>query len=90
MFPILDPVRPVRLDAVIDSNFAYWHSATFNNDGSKVIFTDEWGGGTQPRCRPTDRLTWGADAIFDIVDRKLQFRAYYKTPAPQTIGNIRR
>jgi hypothetical protein len=84
LLDISDPVRPVRLDAVIDSSFAYWHSATFNNDGSKVVFTDEWGGGTQPRCRPTDRLTWGADAIFDIVDRKLQFRAYYKMPAPQT------
>jgi hypothetical protein len=84
LLDISDPVRPVRLDAVIDSSFAYWHSATFNNDGSKVIFTDEWGGGTQPRCRPTDRLTWGADAIFDIVDRKLQFRGYYKMPAPQT------
>jgi hypothetical protein len=84
LLDISDPVRPVRLDAVIDSSFAYWHSATFNNDGSKVIFTDEWGGGTQPRCRPTDQLTWGADAIFDIVDRKLQFRGYYKMPAPQT------
>ena len=55
------------------TNFAYWHSATFNNDGTKVIFTDEWGGGTRPRCRATDPLNWGADAIFDIVDRKLRF-----------------
>ena len=67
-----------------DKNFAYWHSATFNNDGTKVIFTDEWGGGTSPRCRATDLLNWGADAIFDIVDNKLQFRGYYKMPAPQT------
>jgi hypothetical protein len=74
----------VRLDAVTDKNFAYWHSATFNNDGTKVVFTDEWGGGTAPRCRATDLLTWGADAIFDIVDKKLQFRGYYKMPAPQT------
>ena len=84
LLDISDPVHPVRLDAVTDKNFAYWHSATFNNDGTKVIFTDEWGGGTQPRCRATDLLTWGADAIFDIVDRKLQFRGYYKMPAPQT------
>ena len=62
----------------------YWHSATFNNDGTKVIFTDEWGGGTRPRCRATDLPTWGADAIFDIVDRKLRFAGYYKMPAPQT------
>jgi len=74
----------VRLDAVADKNFAYWHSATFNNDGTKVVFTDEWGGGTRPRCRATDPLNWGADAIFDIVDHKLKFESYYKMPAPQT------
>ena len=84
LLDISDPVNPVRLDAVIDKNFAYWHSATFNNDGTKVIFTDEWGGGTRPRCRPTDPPAWGANAIFDIVDRKLRFGGYYKMPAPQT------
>jgi hypothetical protein len=84
LLDISDPVHPVRLDAAADKNFAYWHSATFNNDGTKVIFTDEWGGGTRPRCRATDPPNWGADAIFDIVDRKLQFRAYYKMPAAQT------
>jgi hypothetical protein len=84
LLDITDPVHPVRLDAVADKNFAYWHSATFNNDGTKVVFTDEWGGGTQPRCRATDPLNWGADAIFDIVDKKLQFRSYFKMPAPQT------
>ena len=84
LLDISDPVNPKRLDAVEDKNFAYWHSATFNNDGTKVIFTDEWGGGTNPRCRATDRPEWGADAIFDIVDRKMQFRSYYKMPAPQT------
>ena len=84
LLDISDPVHPVRLDEVADPNFAFWHSATFNNDGTKVIFTDEWGGGTRPRCRASDQLTWGADAIFDIVDRKLQFRGYFKMPAPQT------
>jgi len=84
LLDISDPVNPVRLDHVVDKNFAYWHSATFNNDGSKVIFTDEWGGGTRPRCRATDLPTWGADAVFDIVDRKLRFGGYYKLPAPQT------
>src|SRR5216683_629945 len=84
LLDISDPVHPVRLDAASDKNFAYWHSATFNNDGTKVIFTDEWGGGTAPRCRATDQLNWGADAIFDIVDRKLQFRGYFKMPAAQT------
>jgi hypothetical protein len=84
LLDISDPVHPVRLDHVVDRNFAYWHSATFNNDGTKVIFTDEWGGGTRPRCRATDPPTWGADAIFDVVDRKMRFGGYYKLPAPQT------
>jgi hypothetical protein len=84
LLDISDPVHPVRLDHVVDKNFAYWHSATFNNDGTKVVFTDEWGGGTRPRCRATDPPTWGANAIFDVVERKLRFGGYYKLPAPQT------
>jgi hypothetical protein len=84
LMDISDPVRPKRLDHASDKNFAYWHSATFNNDGTKIIFTDEWGGGTRPRCRATDLPNWGADAIFDIVDKKLVFKGYYKMPAAQT------
>jgi hypothetical protein len=84
LLDISDPEKPVRLDQVVDKNFAYWHSATFNNDGTKVVYTDEWGGGTRPRCRASDPPAWGADAIFDIVDRKLRFGGYYKLPAPQT------
>ena len=83
LFDITDPRAPERVDAVSDSGFAYWHSATFNNDGSKVLFTDEWGGGTRPRCRTYDPLTWGADAIYDIVDGQLAFRSHFKMPAPQ-------
>ncbi len=84
LLDISDPVHPVRLDAVTDKSFAYWHSATFSLDGSRVIFTDEWGGGTRPRCRSTDPITWGADAVFDVVDRKLRFAGYYKMPAAQS------
>jgi hypothetical protein len=84
LLDISDPVNPVRLDQVVDESFAYWHSATFNQDGSKVIFTDEWGGGARPRCRQTDPKEWGADAIFDIVDRKMHFRSYFKPGAPQS------
>jgi hypothetical protein len=84
LLDISDPVNPVRLDHVADRNFAYWHSATFSNDGRKVVFTDEWGGGTRPRCRASDPATWGADAVFDIVDRKLRFAGYFKLPAPQS------
>jgi hypothetical protein len=84
LWDISDPANPRRLHEVVDANFAFWHSATFNNDGTKVIFTDEWGGGSNPRCRASDPLEWGANAIFDIVDGKLQFRSYYKLPAAQT------
>ena len=83
LFDITDPRDPQRIDAVADKGFAYWHSATFNNDGTKVIFTDEWGGGVRARCRAHDPLTWGADALYDIVDGELEFRGYFKMPAPQ-------
>ena len=83
LFDISDPYNPKRIDVVTDVGFAYWHSATFNNDGTKVIFTDEWGGGGRARCRAWDPLDWGADAIYDIVDNKLEFRSHYKMPAPQ-------
>jgi hypothetical protein len=84
LLDIKDPVNPVRLDAVSDSNFAYWHSATFNNDGTKLLFSDEWGGGGAPKCRATDKKEWGSDAIFLIENRKLKFQSYYKLPAAQT------
>jgi hypothetical protein len=84
LLDISDPVNPTRIGAVSDSNFAYWHSATFNNDGTKILFTDEWGGGTQPKCRTTDPEEWGANAIFTLANREMQFRSYYKIPAPQT------
>lgn len=84
IFDISNPREPKRIDAVLDKGFAYWHSATFNNDGTKVLFTDEWGGGGRPRCRASDPQDWGADAIYDIVDGKLEFQSYYKLPAPQS------
>ncbi len=84
LLDIRDPAHPVRMDAASDSNFSYWHSATFNNDGTKVLFSDEWGGGGQPKCRSFDRREWGADAIFTLADGKMQFQNYYKLPAAQT------
>jgi hypothetical protein len=84
LLDISDPQHPTRIGAAADSNFSYWHSATFNNDGSKILFSDEWGGGGQPKCRATDKPEWGADAIFTIADRKMQFQSYYKMMAPQT------
>ena len=85
LLDIRDPANPVRIAAVADSNFSYWHSATFNNDGTKVLFSDEWGGGGQAKCRATDRPEWGANAIFTIENgRDMRFRSYYKLPAPQT------
>jgi LVIVD repeat len=84
LLDIHDPTHPARIGAVSDSNFSYWHSATFNNDGTKILFSDEWGGGGQPKCRKTDKHEWGADAIFTIANQKMQFQSYYKLPAPQT------
>jgi hypothetical protein len=85
LLDIKDPTKPKRVDAVADSNFAYWHSATFNNEGDKVLFTDEWGGGGQPKCREGDPMEWGANAIFTIDENnKMNFKSYYKLPAPQT------
>jgi hypothetical protein len=83
LLDIKDPVHPKRVDAVNDPNYSYWHSASFSNDGSKVVFTDEWGGGLGARCRPNDPNKWGADAIFRLKDEKLSFANYYKLPAAQ-------
>jgi hypothetical protein len=76
-------VNPKRVDAVNDPNYSYWHSASFNNDGTKVVYTDEWGGGLGARCRPNDPNVWGADAIFSLGGDKLTFDSYYKLPAAQ-------
>ncbi len=84
LLDISNPIAPVRLDAVADSNFAYWHSATFNNDGTKMLFSDEWGGGGSPKCRALDKPEWGANAIFAIVNTKLVFQSYYKIPTYQS------
>jgi hypothetical protein len=87
LLDISDVVHPKRLDAVADSNYAFWHSANFSNDGKTVLFTDEWGGGGQPRCRATDPMAWGADAIFSITpDKKLKLDSYFKMPAAQTLN----
>jgi hypothetical protein len=83
LLDIKDPAHPKRVDAVNDPNYSYWHSASFSNDGSKVVFTDEWGGGLGARCRPNDPNKWGADAIFRLKDDKLTFANYYKLPAAQ-------
>ncbi len=84
LLDIRDPKNMRRIDAVADTNFSYWHSATFSNDGKKILFSDEWGGGGAPRCRATDDLKWGADAIFTIENGKMKFHSYYKMPAAQT------
>ena len=83
LLDVKDPVHPKRVDAVNDPNYSYWHSASFSNDGSKVVFTDEWGGGLGARCRANDPNNWGADAIFHLKDNKLSMAGYYKLPAAQ-------
>ena len=84
LLDISDPAHPTRVAAVADTNFSYWHSATFNNDGTKLLFSDEWGGGGGPKCRATDTKEWGADAIFTLTGHDLSFQSYYKLPAEQT------
>ena len=84
LLDISDPANPRRLSAVADSNFSYWHSATFNNDGTAILFTDEWGGGGSPKCRASDPMEWGANAIFTIEGTEMEFQSYFKLPAPQT------
>jgi hypothetical protein len=84
LLDISDPANPRRIDAVSDSNFAYWHSASFNNDGTKILFTDEWGGGTGAKCRAADPKEWGANAIFTLKDGKMTFAGYYKLPVVQS------
>jgi hypothetical protein len=84
LLDIRDVANPKRIDQAADINMSFWHSATFSNDGSKILFSDEWGGGTQPRCRDTDKLEWGANALFTIENNKMQFKSYYKIPAAQT------
>src|SRR6266849_2179159 len=84
LLDIRDAAHPVRIGAVADSNFSYWHSATFNNDGTQILFTDEWGGGGQPKCRDYDKPEWGADALFTLDNGQMTFRSYYKMLAPQT------
>jgi len=84
LLDIRDVAHPRRIGAVADSNFSYWHSATFNNDGTQILFTDEWGGGGQPKCRDYDKPEWGADALFTLDNGQMTFRSYYKMLAPQT------
>jgi hypothetical protein len=88
LLDISDPVNPRRVHQVADSNFSYWHSATFNNDGTKILFSDEWGGGNAAKCRATDPKEWGANALFTIENRRMVFRSYYKLPAVQAANEI--
>ncbi len=84
LLDIKDVANPKRIDQAADINMSFWHSATFSNDGSKILFSDEWGGGSQPRCRDTDKPEWGANALFTIENGKMSFKSYYKMPAAQT------
>jgi hypothetical protein len=88
LFDVRDPKNPKRLKSVADSNMSFWHSATFSNDGSKMLFSDEWGGGGAARCRATDKMEWGGNAIFTVEKGELTFKSYYKMPAPQTTEEI--
>jgi len=82
---ISNPEKPVRLDAAADTNFSLWHTAVFSNDGSKVVFTDEWGGGTSPNCQATSMMEMGGNTTLTIgPDKKFKQHAYFKLPSAQT------
>jgi hypothetical protein len=82
---ISNPEKPVRLDARADTNFSLWHTAVFSNDGGKVVFTDEWGGGTQPMCQATSMMEMGGNTILTVgSDRKFTQHSYFKIPSTQT------
>ncbi|MBF8190277.1 hypothetical protein ITP53_32080 [Nonomuraea sp. K274] len=84
LLDIADPVDPKVIQRISDKqNFQIWHSATFNNDATKVVFGDELGGGTQPTCDRNTPRTKGADAVYDLVDGQLQLRGYFKIPREQ-------
>ncbi|WP_370017698.1 LVIVD repeat-containing protein [Planotetraspora sp. GP83] len=86
LLDIADPLRPKVLQQVSDhQNFSVWHSATFNNDGTKVVFTDELGGGQSPMCTAEIPHNKGGDAIYEITaDRKLVRLGLYKIPRVQS------
>lgn len=84
LLDISDPENPKRIAETFDPNMAYWHSATFNNAATKVLFADEWGGGLAPRCKADDPAEWGADIIVDITEDGLKNQAIYKLPSIQT------
>ena len=83
LLDISDPQNPTRVSDIFDPDMAYWHSATFNNAGDKVVFTDEWGGGIGARCRAEDPSTWGANMVATIENRTLRGRAFHKLPSAQ-------
>ncbi len=79
-----DPEKPVVLDAKSDLNFSLWHTAVFSNDARRVVFTDEWGGGTAPRCRATDPFRLGGNTVLTIANGRMTQHGYFKMPAAQT------
>ncbi|MEO3870152.1 hypothetical protein ABGB18_15160 [Nonomuraea sp. B12E4] len=84
LLDISDPVNPKVLQQITDKeNFQIWHSATFNNDATKVVFSDELGGGGQPTCDRNTPATKGANAVYDLVNDRLERRSYFKIPREQ-------
>ena len=82
---VKNPEKPVRLDAISDSTFSLWHTAVFSNDGKKVVFTDEWGGGTGPMCQATSMMQQGGNTTLEITaDRKFRQGGYFKPNFAQT------
>ncbi len=83
LLDISDPANPARIDELFDPDMAYWHSATFNNTGDTVLFTDEWGGGVAARCTADSPANWGANLIATIEGGELEGRSFFKLPTVQ-------
>ena len=90
IWDISDPENPTTLARIHNPNVDFWHSATFTWDGRTVLFGDEAGGGTQPRCRASDPATVGAIWIYDVAGLDNQdatavepWRSHFKIPRVQ-------
>jgi len=67
IWDISNPVHPRTIARIHNPNVEFFHSAAFSWDGRTVVFGDEAGGGTGPRCRAMDPSTLGALWFYDMA-----------------------
>ena len=83
---ITNPEKPIRINALVDTNnYQGRHTAAFSNDGTKLIQTEEWGGGTGPMCQASSMKELGGNTIITLDGKKKQTqRAYFKLGSAQS------